>query len=565
MKANATFSGPYFAHGVIRTITAVFDRHTTQIIIGIAVLILAYDPIIWLINTWLDPSYDSKGLLVFIACAVLFGWSVSSPLIDNKPGKKRLAFLLIGLTALLRLVSQLMAINTIGALALIADVYAIAHLCGLNSRRRAIAPFWLAASFAFSLPLERIFQRTIGYGLQHLSADGACFMLGGLFENVMCNGVRIFLNNVDVLVDLPCSGARTILLLFLFFCLLASVIRPSLKMACFGGVIMISAGLVANVLRITVLAIGIAFPESFFNIDVMAEPWHSLIGLVMLALAGTALMAWARMSAHDSRYIKRSSNAENHGPSPVPIIHNVPDRIRHHGWWLEAPILIKIQKRSWRFPDFIQLGSNGKNLGLAFLFLASAVIIVSLPRHPVDIAKKVVSVPMPTYLAGHFVKPVPLTAREKSYFVKYGGAAKKAEYGPHNLLIVRTSSPLRHLHAPDECLRGLGMKVDYLGVRYAPVPTAIYKAVTPDGEAYLIDVTFMSDKGHVTTNVSEAVWHWINTPGSSWTAIQRISSVETSDRERQHFERAVIASLDLPISTSQSNLSLTKGKNDVRP
>ena len=80
------------------------------------------------------------------------------------------------------------------------------------------------------------------------------------------------------------------------------------------------------------------------------------------------------------------------------------------------------------------------------------------------------------HLAGMNARPVPLLAKEKAYFLKYGGSAQKASYGPHQLLVVRTSAPLRHLHAPDECLRGLGMKVQYLGVRHSPVPSAIYRA-----------------------------------------------------------------------------------------
>ena len=89
-----------------------------------------------------------------------------------------------------------------------------------DRRVRAVSPFWLAVGFAFALPLERILQRSIGFLLQEVSAQGACGMLSVFFNDVRCAGVRITVDGADVLVDLPCSGARSLIAFAFAFALL---------------------------------------------------------------------------------------------------------------------------------------------------------------------------------------------------------------------------------------------------------------------------------------------------------------------------------------------------------
>jgi hypothetical protein len=164
------------------------------------------------------------------------------------------------------------------------------------------------------------------------------------------------------------------------------------------------------------------------------------------------------------------------------------------------------------------------------------------------VAKRDVSIVLPDRIDGRLASPVALSAQETAYFVQYGGAAAKADYGGTSVLVVRTSSPLRHLHAPDECLRGLGFSVDYLGLRHAPAPTAIYRAEAPDGQIYRIEVGFVSDRGQTAASVAHAVWIWLQQPRTVWTAIQRITPWDADAAERNRFERGVIAAFDLPVS-----------------
>ena len=45
---------------------------------AIGVGLLALHPTIWLINTWINPAYQSNGFLVALLVAGLLGWSLTS-------------------------------------------------------------------------------------------------------------------------------------------------------------------------------------------------------------------------------------------------------------------------------------------------------------------------------------------------------------------------------------------------------------------------------------------------------------------------------------------------------
>ncbi|MEM7427643.1 MAG: exosortase T [Pseudomonadota bacterium] len=479
--------------------------------------LLAMDPAIWLVRSWSEPAYDSSGHIVFALIAGIFIWSASSPLVGQQTGRTRgWALGLLAVSALVRLASQILAINTLGALCLVVDVFAIGILLRLKDRERPVSPFWLAAAFMFCLPVERILQRTVGYGLQQLSADGACALLKTVFDDVTCEGIRILLNGADVLVDLPCSGARTLVLSLLGYTLAAALARPSLRAAVIGAATTLAAAAAANTIRISVLAIGISHPGAFGSINVMRQPWHDLIGLAALSLVCTALVFWVRASWH---------------PGPAPA---------------HAPSSPPANEGAWACHFVVSRHA----LPASLVAVALAVLIVSLPRTAVDVARAEAPFILPATLEGHARRADSLSERERAFFTQFGGTAAKASYGPHGLMLVRTSSPLRHLHAPDECLRGQGFEVEYVGASFGTLPTAIYAATGPDGARYRIDVSFISDRREVTTNIATAVWRWLQGDARHWTAIQRISPEGIPAADHARFTRAVIAALDLPTQTT---------------
>ena len=424
-----------------------------------AALVLMAEPALWLLRTWSDPAYASSGALVFVLTAGLFCWSATSPLVAPGGARdRRAAIWLFIASGVIRLLGQVLAINMLGALCLVADVYALGLLLRLDRRERAVSPGWLALAFAFSLPLERVLQRGIGHLLQEASAEGACFVLSALYPGIECLGVRLIVEEVDILVDLPCSGARTLLTGLLGFVIAAAVTRPTTGWALIGGVLTLAAAAFANVIRISVLAIGIAEPGRLGGIEVMAAPWHDAIGLAALMLVLATVLLWARHAVA----IRRSRVfAEVIEPVPAP--------------------------------------SSGRGRRLArwgaVSALVAAIIVVNLPREAVDVAEASPTETLPLKLAGAHRHEVALTPREEAFFTRYGGSAAKASYGDFGLMVTRTTSPLRHLHAPEDCLRGLGFEVDYLGAVFDPLPSAVYRGTDPAGRRYLIEVSFISDRG----------------------------------------------------------------------
>ncbi|MEM8796041.1 MAG: exosortase T [Pseudomonadota bacterium] len=473
--------------------------------LGFAVgsLILAYQPLLWLVDTWRDPSYPTSGIIYLPLILGLILWSVTSPVVSAKGTAPRRAVILLICAAVLRLISQVAAINVIGGIALALDIYAILTLLRLPERARSVSPFWVSVLFLFCLPFERILQRLLGYPLQEASAFGACKTLGLFFDDLICEGVRLQVEGKDVLVDLPCSGTIGLMLSLAALAALNALYHPTLRQIVVWTTATLGLSLLGNTLRISLLATGLVYEEAT-GINVMAQPLHDLIGYATIALS-LAPVLW----------LYRPEGAR-------------------------APFQADVQPRA-------RIRSNPssfqKSASLGFVLIACG--IVFLPRQALDVSKALADTPLPIVLNGSAKKLQDLTAIESAYFERYGGSAQKALYGPMALTMVRTTSPLRHLHAPDDCLRGLGYRVEFLGTRFEPVPTALYKATSSDGRAWQVAVTFKSNTGRATSNVAEAIWLWLQNPKTEWTSIQRITPWALQGDQRQGYEAATLAALNL--------------------
>jgi len=469
-------------------------------------VVLSVEPVRWLVHSWLEPSYDSDGLWVFLLVTALLAWSLGSPRQQASGGHLRWALLLLLATALVRLAGQLLAVNVVGALALVVDVYALGLLLGLQHRRRTLSPLWLALLFACALPLERILQRTLGYLLQQLSAWSSCSLLTWVDGGVVCSGTRITLPGATLLIDLPCSGASALVLLAVVLSALMAVARPGWR---WGLVALLSVPLAAwlsNSLRILLLALGVMHPPA--GVDVMAQPWHELVGLLAL-VPGLGLLIWVfflvlRSKREPIAQRQRQPEVQNRSPSTAAL------------------------------------------LPLSLLFLPLALLIVTLTPQPLDAGRVLEKPYAPRFLAGEYGQSVPLLPKERAYFEQYGGAAVKAQYADRGLLITHTESPLRHLHAPDECLRGLGFAVEYLGSHAKLLPTAVYRAVAPEGDVWRVSVSFVAADGSTASNVAEAVWQWLQAP-QPWFAVQRIAPWDSAAEADNGWDRQLFAALDYPI------------------
>ena len=483
-------------------------RPSTLVFLGAG--LLAADPLRWLLDTWTDATYNPEGLWVALAVAALALWSLLSARRRQTPNPDRALWLLAA--AAVRAAGQVLRVNVLGAVTLAVDVYALATLAGLAQRRRAVSPGWLAALFALSLPLERVLQRAFGYGLQQLSASGACSVLGAMDFAVVCQGTRILLDGQDLLVDLPCSGARGLVLLLTLYCGVCALVRPDLFRAARGFALTLAAAWAANVLRIVALALGLARPQWLGGASVMEAPWHELIGLATLACGAAPILWWAHRA-------RRRNTLE----------------------------LALCDRKMGTHTIFAKKGVRPYLLSL--LFPLAALAIVNLPARPLDVARQAAPPVLPGALGEWISNPQPLSAAEQAYFTRYGGAAARAAYGPHGLLLVSTSAPLRHLHAPDECLRGSGHAVRYVGVRQGALPTAIYRSVDAEGRRWRVSVSYVASDGAWATSVAEAAWRWLHAApaAQTWTMVQRIAPWDLSEDEVAAWDAAVARALDLPL------------------
>ncbi len=450
-------------------------------------ILLALEPLEWLIGTWYQAGYEGIGWVAFVAVLILAGLSLSTPVQTSARRPAAPTYVLLGFTALLRLASQALDINVIGALLLAVDVYALARLGCLGERRFAVSPLWLAVLFCFCLPIEPMLQRVAGFGLQQVSALLACGFLAPWFDDLVCEGVRLRVSGMDVLVDLPCSGAELMSVSAFVFSIINSVQRPDLRWGLISTLACVSLALLGNGLRIAMLALGIVYEEQL-GFSVMAALPHSLIGLVVVAMVSTTLIAMTRFYA-DTRYPLNTTRSRS-----VPL-----GGASHPPSTLKRPL---------------------PRLVFALGFVLFALLVSAIQPRPLD-ASPVRSAPeIPWVAAGFLRSAAPLSAQEQRYFERYGGGAARAAFGPYGLLLVTTASPLRHLHDPLICLRGAGFAVDMLGTDHVRGAT-LYRA-EQGRDRYLVEVTYRSDAGQLAMSVAEVVWHWLQDPTVGWTMTQLV-------------------------------------------
>ncbi|MCP4037816.1 MAG: exosortase T [bacterium] len=468
---------------------------------------LAWAPALWLFDTWRAPAYESSGGWVALVVLALLLTSLSSGGGASDSRNARLGFGLLALAAVIRLAGRLLAVNTIGALALVFDVAAVALLLGVSRRPFALHPGLLAALFGMSLPIEHYAQRLLGHPLQLAAATLSHGLLSPFYAGLEREGVLLLHPSIALAIDLPCSGARGLsiyasIALGLWTCHRLDgrgVTRLALAVA--GG------SLFANAARIVAL-----FVAGARGLAVGDEPWHTAIGTAALVLGALPIFGVFR-------------SAKRRRPVVFWRRPTSPARSSHLRWPLAAAT---------------------SALGLA---------IATAPQHPIDIAPVEGDVRLPTTLGPYTGVDLPLAENEAAFFEQWGGGADKRYYedgsgGQHTALLVRTRSPLRHLHGPDQCLIGSGHRVTRIGVVPGLVPSVIYKSVAPDGRAWRVEASFTSDTGERASSVSQVVWRWLAQPDATWSLVERISPWDACERAPERcarFDRALFTSLDLPV------------------
>jgi len=129
--------------------------------------------------------------------------------------------------------------------------------------------------------------------------------------------------------------------------------------------------------------VGIAFPDMVFGMDVMAEPGHSLLGLMALALGCLPILLWARYTEDTSKFFKLKNNStskENFLPEKT--------------------------------VDFVFKNFKSHPFAMALGFLVIAGVIVSLPRTPIDVARPNIKISLPLMIDNQVGVPSPLLPKK---------------------------------------------------------------------------------------------------------------------------------------------------------
>lgn len=462
---------------------------------------LLLEPLHWLARTWIDPGYESNGMWIAAACALLWGRSLASGPAPADERSARRARGWIFVTGAIRLAGRAADFNVLGALALVADVYAVATALRLQRRPWPLAPWAVALLSLFMLPLERIVQRAIGYPLRLVAAVVAEQALAPFHHDFTRAGTQLLRHGASLSVDLPCSGARGLLAFAILAAAIATRRRIGPCAAAAGFASVLLGALLANALRVVLLFEGVRAA-----LPVGEEPWHSAIGIVCLALGCLPLLLIAR------RCPPRRADAS------------------------EVPALAPRRRRP----------------ALAAGFSLAACAVALAPARPIDVSHAPATMHLPTSLDGAIGETVALRDIERLYFERYGGHAEKRVYRSasgetHGVLLVQTSAPLRHLHEPDLCLSAAGHRVTRLGVRPGVIPAEVWRSVAPDGETWRVEVSIASDAGETADTVSEAVWRWFLRPGPTWSLVQRLSpwsECQADESACRAFDESLFAALE---------------------
>lgn len=477
----------------------------------VAALALAAGPLVWLVGTWTHPGFNPTGGPVLALAAGLLIASARSPHPHaDRASHRDLALWALGAGAVVRVAGHLLGVDVVGGLVLVVDLVALAVWLDTSRRDFAVSPLWLGALATLALPLERLVQRALGYGLQQTSAIVAG-ELASWFVPTQRHGIQLVADGIPVLVDAPCSGARGLTVVAIAFCALAAMRRPTLARGALGVGVALAAALLGNAVRLTAVVVFVARPALTFGADPLHGPLHEAIGALGLATSLAIVLAWASRVRPAPTDAAASDDA---APEPAARLH----RRSATPWFAAAAV--------------------------------SAALVAVIPaQRPFDASGAVPAATLPDHLGGLDGVPAPLTDAERRAYVRHGGEVTRMRYGAVTVLLVHTRSPLRHLHDPAECLTALGWTVTRTGAPPAGLPAGRYDAIAPDGSAWVVRASWATADGAVATSIPEVVWRWFSAPDGLWRAVLRIAPAGLDPAALDDLDRGLVGALALPEST----------------
>lgn len=252
-----------------------------------ALLAFAYFPtIVWMVDRWGEgDSYYGHGFLIpFVSLYLVFRKRKEISAIRPSPSHFGIPLLVAGL--LIHLGSAIVKVYFTSGFSLLLTLSGLVlALWGKKMLRSVAFPIFF---LAFMIPFPLVVIGTSVVRLKLFAAMCATHILHAIGLPALQKGSTIYMANATVVVDDPCSGLRSLLSLLTLGVLFAYLKETSLSRRTIFLLSSIPIALVANIVRIVLLA-GIA---DIYGIDAALRFFHDFSGFVVfgLALGGLSLV-----------------------------------------------------------------------------------------------------------------------------------------------------------------------------------------------------------------------------------------------------------------------------------
>jgi exosortase len=261
-------------------------RRNIIVLIAIALaLCLIYWPTLrWLVNSWLSSPYYSHGFLVPIVSGAIT-WTKREQLKTRAPSLYGILWILPA--ALLYVLNIVLEIRLLGPLSLLILIVGLIWLF-----RGARAVKTLAFPLVFLLFLVPApFIPELAYRLQEISAFSSSRLLQVLGFPITSTGAEIYLETTVFTVGIPCSGINSLVALLALAAVYTFILMGSLSRRIGLFVLAFPIAIVANILRI-VSIIAVAY---FINVQTAAGWYHDISSPIFFILAFLAVVLAGRL------------------------------------------------------------------------------------------------------------------------------------------------------------------------------------------------------------------------------------------------------------------------------
>ncbi len=244
------------------------------VLIGLALVLIYWPTLRWLVNSWLSSAYYSHGFLIPVVSAAII-WTKRQQLKTKEPSLY--GILWIVLAALLYTLNIFLEIRVLGPLSLLAIVIGLIWIFrGYRTVRVLIFPLGF---LLFMIPFP--FVPELAYRLQEISIYSSTGLLRIFGLPITSDGAEIYLRTGVLTVGIPCSGINSLVALLALTAVFSFILKGSLWKRVSLFVMAFPIAIIANILRI----VSIILVAYFANLQTAAGWFHDISSPLFFVLA----------------------------------------------------------------------------------------------------------------------------------------------------------------------------------------------------------------------------------------------------------------------------------------